>query len=64
MNINLNSIIFDGIDVDDYPKFVDAYVAYAEDDNGNELSDDELDRLNDDWPRGVDEQLQHLINGE
>ena len=35
----------DGIDLKDYPDFCDAYLSYAEDENGNELTDKELE----DW---------------
>ena len=35
----------EGIDSQDYPDFCDAYLSYAEDENGNELTDKELE----DW---------------
>jgi len=44
-NINLDSIEIDGIDIRDYPDFVDAYVSYAETTDGTELSEDELNRF-------------------
>jgi hypothetical protein len=44
--LDLSSIEVDGIDPDDRPDFVDAYVSYAEFDNGTPLSDSELDELN------------------
>lgn len=31
-----------------YPDFEDAFICYAEDENGRPLTDDELDELNDD----------------
>ena len=41
----------DGVDTRDYPDFVDAYVAYAVwEDTGKELTDNELDALNDKHP--------------
>jgi hypothetical protein len=43
--INWRSLEFDGIDTRDYPDFTDAYVVYAEYEDGTELSDEELERL-------------------
>ena len=43
----IDMIEFDGIDPDDYPDFSDAYICYAEYD-GREMTDEELDILNDD----------------
>jgi hypothetical protein len=37
----------DGIDTRDYPDFSDAFVAYAEHEDGTALTDDELDTFND-----------------
>jgi len=49
MNINtLVNIEIDGVDMMDYPDFVDAYISYAEDINGNVLPDDMLARLTED----------------
>lgn len=47
LKVDLNSIEIDGIDMSDFPDFSDAFIEYAEDDKGNELSDAELDFLND-----------------
>ncbi len=43
----ISNIMVEGIDFKDYPKFCDAYIAYA-DYNGIEMEDDELDILNED----------------
>ena len=45
----LRDIEVDGVDTADYPDFVDAYVSYAVID-GRELTDIELDELNDNHP--------------
>lgn len=45
----LEKIEVDGIDIGDYPDFVDAFISYAEID-GVELTDEQLDELNDDYP--------------
>jgi hypothetical protein len=43
--IDFSTLEFSGIDPDDYPDFSDAYVDYAEYEDGTPLTDDELDRL-------------------
>jgi len=40
--VNVGSVEIDGIDTDDYPDFVDAYIAAAEYEDGTPLSDEEL----------------------
>ena len=42
----MKNIEIDNINMNDYPDFVDAYIIYAEDDNGTPLTDTELDQLN------------------
>jgi hypothetical protein len=42
------NIEFDGVDNSDYPDFCDAFICYAEDEEGEPLTEDELDLLNDD----------------
>lgn len=49
-NLNLESITVDGVDPSDYPDFSDAYIDYAEWDNGLDLNDEELDELNNEYP--------------
>ena len=43
--VNVKSIEIDGVDRRDSPDFVDAYISYAEYEDGTELSDAELDEL-------------------
>ena len=38
----------DGIDTRDYPDFCDAFICYAEHEDGTPFTDEELDDLNDD----------------
>ena len=47
-NMNLFNIEVEGIDMQDYPKFCDAYIAYAEDSDGVALTEQELDAVNED----------------
>lgn len=45
--VNYGSIEIDGVDSEDYPDFVDAYVTYAEFEDGTALSEPELYQLTD-----------------
>lgn len=46
---NITNIEFDGIDYDDCPDFVDAFIVSASwKDTGKDLTEDELDKLNND----------------
>tara|TARA_B100000780_G_C20696196_1_gene276850 strand:- start:264 stop:470 length:207 start_codon:yes stop_codon:yes gene_type:complete len=49
--LNMRTLEVDNIDTADYPKFCDAYVSCAEWDDGELLSDEELDEL--------DHQMKH-----
>ena len=46
VGIDYSSIEIDGIDERDAPDFVDSYVSYAEWNDGIELTDEELEQLN------------------
>jgi hypothetical protein len=57
----LENIEVEGIDTRDYPDFVDAFISYAEMD-GVELTDEQLDELNDDYPDLIyDCVINHLF---
>lgn len=47
IKVDPKSIEIDGIDMRDYPDFSDAFISYAEDHKGRELTDAELDAFND-----------------
>jgi len=47
-NMEYKNIEFDGVDRSDAPDFCDAFVCYAEHKDGTPLTDDELEKLNDD----------------
>lgn len=51
---------FDGIDFRDYPDFVDAYV-YAADYDGEPMTDEQLDYLNDAHYDFVNEQVYQSL---
>lgn len=46
MNVNFKSIEVDGIESFDYPDFCDAYATYAEFENGQPLTDEQLEKFN------------------
>ena len=46
--VNIGSIEIDGIDRNDHPDYVDAYITYAEYEDGTPLTDEELMSLEDD----------------
>ena len=45
--VELQNIEVDGVDMTDYPDLCDAFICYAEHEDGTPLSEDELDELND-----------------
>lgn len=59
MRINIKDVQnleVDGVDRKDYPDFCDAYFSYAEwVENGDELTDEQLDWLTEDYPEIVNE---------
>lgn len=60
-NYKLINIEVDGIDYSDYPDFVDAYITYAEHENGTPLTELELDDINSNHPDIVyDAVFDHL----
>ena len=64
MNINgLIDVQIDGINMYDYPDFVDAYVSFAIDEEGNILTDDQLDQLAQDHPEWLQEMAHDEIMG-
>tara|TARA_B110000261_G_scaffold19968_1_gene20108 strand:+ start:34 stop:234 length:201 start_codon:yes stop_codon:yes gene_type:complete len=64
MNIyDLKDVQVDGICMDDYPDFVDAYISYATDSNGNPLSDEQLEELTNDNSEFVQQMAHEEIMG-
>ena len=59
MKLNGRKVVdveIDGVDPTDYPDFCDAYFTYAVyEDTGEELTDTELEELNDSYPEVVNE---------
>lgn len=61
MKLNYNSIEIEGIDTSDYPDFCDAYISYAEFENGIPLDDDQLDVLNEDSDLVYNETIKKVF---
>lgn len=60
--LNYKSVEVSGVDSRDYPDFVDAYIVYAEWEDGTSLSYDELDDLNENSPEIAQElAMESLI---
>jgi hypothetical protein len=53
--VDLSSLQIEGIYLDDYPDFCDAYFSEGKRLDGTKLSDDELEQLTDDFPDMVHE---------
>ena len=56
--VDISSIEIEDIDTRDYPDFADAYISYAEYSNGKELTDSELEELQDEYPE-IPNELIH-----
>ena len=56
----IEDIEFDGIDYSDYPDFCDAFICSAYWDNGQELTEDELDQINDDSQYVYEKLMEYL----
>lgn len=52
--VDIKSIKIEGIDTKDFPDFTDAYISYAEYDNGIKLTDEELEKYQ--------EENQDIVN--
>lgn len=47
-DIDYSTVQFEDIDTNDYPDFCDAFVSYAEYTDGTPVSDEDLEKLNED----------------
>lgn len=59
--IERESLEIEGIDMNDYPKFCDAFFSSAKYTNGAELTDNELDELSLKYSGLINEMLHELI---
>ena len=59
----LRNVSVSGINMDDYPDFVDAYISYAEDSNGKPLTDEQLETLTNNNQEFVQEMAHDEIMG-
>ena len=64
MNIaGLRNVSVGGINIADYPDFVDAYICYAEDSNGKALNENQLEHITNNYPEYVQEMAHDEIMG-
>ena len=59
--IEFNSIEIDNIDHKDYPDFCDAFATSATFKNGQELTESELDILNDNHSELINERVHNIL---
>jgi hypothetical protein len=59
--VDLSSLQIEGIYMDDYPDFCDAYFSEGKRLDGTQLSDDELERLTEDFPFMLHEMVLNTI---
>jgi hypothetical protein len=60
--VELKSLELDGVDMSDFPDFVDAYVVSGNFKDGTEMNDDEVDELNMDHPDVVQELVHDSLH--
>ena len=61
--VNISTLVIDGVDTRDYPDFCDAYVAYGNFADGTEMSESDLDTFNEDNPEVAQEMaFESLVN--
>lgn len=56
--INYKSVEIDGIDTNDYPDFCDAFICYAEWEDGTEMTEQEIE---DNFDDDIDEYIANQI---
>ena len=55
------NIEFDGIDYNDYPDFCDAHIVSADNENGDPLTEEEIEELNEDQEFIYDSLINYLF---
>ena len=61
MNIKFNTIEIDGIETYDYPDFCDAYATYAEYEDGQPLTDEQLNKFNEESQDVIHERVFAIL---
>lgn len=59
--INIKSLVVEGVDMRDYPDFCDAFFSFGETVDGRELADEELEALTLDNPELVLEAAHQTL---
>lgn len=60
-DVDLNTLIIDGIDHADHPDYCDAYYSYGEFNNGLTMTDEQLEQFKDIYPDLFYEMLTNTI---
>ena len=60
-DVNTRTVKFEDIDPKDYPAFTDAYISYAEFDDGTPLTEDQLKWLKENEPDWTYKRLQDYL---
>jgi hypothetical protein len=55
--VDINSITVEDVQYFDYPDFCDAFISYAEYENGQALNDEELERFTEEFPEVMSELI-------
>lgn len=58
-NVDRDSIEIDGIDMRDYPDFCDAFVSFARWDDGQEMTDEEIEEFSENEGHELVNELIH-----
>ncbi len=59
--MKIQNYTIDNIKLEDHPKYCDAYLSYAEDEKGRELTDLELERWQEENPEEFYELIQEAV---
>ena len=53
----ISDVEVDGIDTADYPDFCDAFISYAEDENGKEMTEEQIEE----WTENNEEEFYEMV---
>jgi|TARA_B110000967_G_scaffold46401_1_gene46749 hypothetical protein len=60
---SLQDVVIEGVDMSDYPDFVDAYISSATDSTGNPLTESQLEHISENESAFVQEMAHDQITG-
>ena len=56
---DIDTMVIEGVDVNDYPKFCDAFVSEMKDVNGNDVSDEVLDKFTEEFGEFINDVIHN-----